>query len=186
MNNNDSRTGSPRWPGSWRVRIAASTTAVTSVVLLVAACGGSSSSQAAASAQQGSAKYQTALAYSRCMRAHGVPNFPDPNSQGHFPINQQSVTVGAKEASVAAQAACRSLLPNGGQPNAAARQQEANQMLQYSECMRAQGIPNFPDPVNGGFSSSALSGINTNSPQFNSANRTCRAKGQTVRSGSGS
>jgi len=25
------------------------------------------------------------LAFARCMRSHGVPSFPDPDSQGHFP-----------------------------------------------------------------------------------------------------
>jgi hypothetical protein len=31
--------------------------------------------------------YQKALSYAECMRSHGVPGFPDPNSQGDFLVN---------------------------------------------------------------------------------------------------
>jgi hypothetical protein len=43
------------------------------------------------------------LAVARCMRKHGLPNFPDPGSQGQLPVNWRSVTatpVGAKAAKI--------------------------------------------------------------------------------------
>ena len=43
------------------------------IVLLAAACGGGSAGPAAS---PGQALYQQELTYSRCMRSHGVPDFP--------------------------------------------------------------------------------------------------------------
>ena len=54
----------------------------TALTLLAAACGsspGSHPAQAGASASQDSA-----VAFARCVRAHRVPNWPDPNSAGAF------------------------------------------------------------------------------------------------------
>ena len=56
------------------------------------------------------------------------------------------------------------------------------QTLAYARCMRAHGVPNFPDPQTsgGGVGQSAgigidLGGINVNSPQFRSANHACQS-----------
>lgn len=48
---------------------------------------------------------------------------------------------------------------------------------QFSQCMRSHGVPNFPDPTNGKLSLrvGGSSGINPNSPQFQSAQRACRS-----------
>jgi hypothetical protein len=94
------------------------------------------------------------------MRSHGVPNFPDPNvagggfqvqvsgyhtsvSIGNLPgINQQS------PAFQAANSACQKLLPGGGRPPGR-QNPTATAMAQArtaAKCMRAHGVPNFPDP----------------------------------------
>jgi hypothetical protein len=69
------------------------------------------------------------------------------------------------------------------------------QALQFSQCMRAHGVPNFPDPQfnsNGGISLhiSANSGIDPNSPIFKAAQQACQsllpgANGGTTKSGTG-
>ncbi len=49
--------------------------------------------------------------------------------------------------------------------------------LEYSQCMRAHGITNFPDPSsNGGVSINASSGINVNSSQYQAASKACQSK----------
>ena len=53
--------------------------AVAGLVLLLAACGSGSSSPAAVSSQPAGP-----VGFAHCMRAHGVPNWPDPNSSGVF------------------------------------------------------------------------------------------------------
>jgi hypothetical protein len=47
------------------------------------------------------------LRFARCMRSHGVPNFPDPDSQGHFNF----VGTGINPYSSAVLAAGRTCLP---------------------------------------------------------------------------
>jgi hypothetical protein len=66
-----------RRPGSRPAGVLAG--ALAGTVLLIAACGGGSPAAVA-----GSANYQKAVAYAQCMRTHGVPDYPDPNSQGVF------------------------------------------------------------------------------------------------------
>ena len=142
--------------------------------LLATACGGSSST--AASAGGGPTHVQAALAYARCMRAHGVPDFPDPDSNGQFNVDRHSVS----SQETAANQVCHHLLNTGDQANAARQQQGLGQALKYARCMRAHGVPNFPDPqtTNGGIGQSSglvvrLHGINIHSPQFQAANQAC-------------
>ena len=72
--------------------------AVAPIAILSAACGGPSTSGVAAgstttstttttaSSSAGSSTHGTGLlAYTTCMRSHGVSNFPDPSSSGGFP-----------------------------------------------------------------------------------------------------
>jgi hypothetical protein len=145
---------------------------MTGIALLTAACGGSSSSSAAG----GSAQYQKALAYSQCMRSHGVPNFPDPDSQGQFPQIQIGRNGVSQQAVQSAQNACRHLLPNGGTGTAQQQQAKLTQALDFARCMRAHGVPNFPDPTtaNGGMGFN-MAGVDTHSPQYQSAQQACRS-----------
>ena len=51
-----------------------------------------------------------------------------------------------------------------------------DQLLRFSECMRAHGEPTFPDPVqHGNGVGLQLKGINPNSPQFQAAQKACAA-----------
>ena len=141
--------------------------------LLATACGGGSSPAAAGG---GSTHVQAALAYARCMRAHGVPDFPDPDSNGQFNVDRHSVS----SQETAANQVCHHLLNTGDQANAARQQQGLGQALKYAQCMRAHGVPNFPDPhyTGGGIGQSSglvvrLHGINIHSPQFQAANQAC-------------
>jgi hypothetical protein len=113
--------------------------------LLTTACGGGSSPAAATG---GSTRVQAALAYAGCMRAHGVPDFPDPDSDGNFNIDGNSVT----SQETAANQLCNHLLNVGTPLNAAQTQHALGQLVKYAQCMRAHGVPNFPDPqlTNGG------------------------------------
>jgi hypothetical protein len=161
-------------------RTAAAIIAAAGVSLLAAACGGSPGNhvaQLASTATQStssstpsarSAHQNDAVAFARCMRSHGVPNWPDPNSSGVFDKSKlTSQQLGATDAKVAAaETACRGLLPNGGSgPTPAQLQQERTQALKFSQCVRAHGGPNFPDPDAGG--------IDQGSPKFQAANQAC-------------
>ena len=56
------------------------------------------------------------LAFSRCMRANGVPDFPDPSAGGAAEFTLPPGTSPEAPAFQAARAKCRNLLPGGGPP----------------------------------------------------------------------
>jgi hypothetical protein len=141
----------------------AATIAVAGLALLAAACGGSGQSSAGfrrSPGGAGSARSPSALAYSACVRAHGVPNYPDPDSSGQLPKTDAQLLGVSGSQYQAARHACRHLLPTGG-----SLQQQEDQCMQNSDCspalvqlmltadrklaqcMRSHGVPNFPDPV---------------------------------------
>jgi hypothetical protein len=129
-----------------------------------------------------SSKYADGLKYSECMRSHGVPNFPDPGSNGAIQIQGgPNSSNGLNPNSAQFQAAsktCQHLLPNGGKITPAQQQQMLSQALKFSECMRSHGVPNFPDPTTSGGGVGIKiggpgSGIDPNSPQFQAAQKAC-------------
>jgi hypothetical protein len=80
------------------------------------------------------------------MRAHGVPNFPDPTSAGggvqlSAGINTQSPAFGS------AQSACQGLLPGGLPGKGFGSAPRIKQGVRIAACMRAQGLRSFPDPT---------------------------------------
>jgi hypothetical protein len=109
--------------------------------LAIAGCGSSSKPSRAAGAAQG-------IKFADCLRAHGVPNFPDPSGGGGgIQISASSGVNPSSPAFGAARSSCAKLLPGGGSgpPEATAQQKAA--MLHVSQCMRAHGISGFPDPT---------------------------------------
>jgi hypothetical protein len=91
-----------------------------------------------------------------CARAHGMPNLPEPtlgsDGRPHFP-NEASLP---KQPPQSVLAACRSIMD---QIDAAQRQQDSHdggyqpkpadvpKLIQYAQCMRTHGFPNWPDPL---------------------------------------
>jgi hypothetical protein len=110
------------------------------------------------------------------MRQHGVTDFPDPvgPNQGGFLIPQ---SVEDNPDFQSASQACASLQPQGpgssGGGTSSGGVSQA-QLLQFAQCMRSNGVPNFPDPSSSGEVN--VQGVNTSSPQFQSALQTCETK----------
>lgn len=121
------------------------------VALLATACGSSTASPSSSASTGASASAQTesspALAFSRCMRSHGVREFPDPPPSGKLDVpSAQSLGVGITQLQ-SAQNACRGLLPNGGSgPSRAEVQQEWSEFRRFARCMRRDGVSSWPDP----------------------------------------
>jgi hypothetical protein len=161
---------------------------LTSVALLAAACGGGASpSQTTTTsnppaAQGGStaAIYTAKLHYAQCMRTNGVPNYPDPQSNGQFLI-QPGENLPARNSAqfISANKACQHLLPDGGD-TPAGQQQFLAVGLKYSHCMQTHGVPNFPDPRAHGPNGQpciceGANGPDENSPQFQKAEQACQS-----------
>ena len=147
---------------------------VAGVALVVGGCGGSSSSTSSTSAQ--SANSNQLVKYAQCMRSHGLPDFPDPvNGRLELKATQGGDLDPSSPAFQAAQRACKSLAP-AGLGSAPSPQRQA-QLLRVARCMRAHGVPAFPDPsFSGGvFALKLPRGIDTRSPQFQAAIQACRS-----------
>jgi hypothetical protein len=116
--------------------------------------------------------------FSACMRSHGVPNFPDPNSQGELTFGSSDGIDPSSPQFQSAQRACQKLLPQQGTPSPARQAKMQAQALKFSACMRSHGVPKFPDPT---FSGGGIglridrsSGIDPGSPQFQAAQTACQ------------
>jgi hypothetical protein len=146
-------------------------------IVTLAACGGGGGTSSATAVSSTSTAYQKALAYAQCIRAHGIPGYPDPNSQGQFFIpNGASAPPSVSPAIAnAAATACQKLLPPAmALSPSKASQGSNNQALKFSECMRSHGEPTFPDPAaNGSFT--LPSGMDAESPQFQNAAKACQS-----------
>jgi hypothetical protein len=109
------------------------------------------------------------------MRSHGVPRYPDPTSNGLVKESLQQLEVSSSRFQ-SASSACNHLLPGGGSgPSPAQVQQVRAEALEFSQCVRSHGVPNFPDPGSDGrIPDPASVGINQGSPKFEAANQACR------------
>ena len=142
--------------------------------LLVAGCGGSSPNHSAISTSASTSSATTAggsgtgsdvgtkssgstapdagdpgLAFAECMRANGVPNFPDPEPGRGLLFSTDGINPAAP-AVEAAQAKCKKTLPNGGPPGPGTQMHPSAEtmakLVRIARCMRQHGISQFPDP----------------------------------------
>jgi hypothetical protein len=155
---------------------------VAALALTAAACSSGSKSPGVASAgsssptsTSSSSTRASLLAYSRCMRAQGITDFPDPDSRGNLSLDAGpgSDLDPNNPRYRAAHNACKSLLPPQQAPPAGTK--EAN--LRYARCMRAHGISDFPDPnPDGTLRIEAKPGtdLDPNNPQYKAAHEACK------------
>ena len=168
--------------------------ALLGIGVLVAACGGGSRGRASpvsamtrtttgsSATQSGSAasRESIALAYINCMRTHGEPNMPDPNSTGssvHISITPGSGVDPNSPQFTRATNACKHLLPDNnvlrGDSITPADQAD---YLKAVACMRTRGVPDFPDPdfQNNSVTFSIRRPLDPNSPQYKRALARCQ------------
>lgn len=161
----------------------------TGCALAVAACGGSSTKPRSAFSPYGPKSSPAAM--SRCMRANGLSNFPDPRSGpdgggvgfpgGLMITSSDSIdvmgTTFSGPALVHAEKACKEYMPRSGPaPTISASQKAAT--VANARCMRKHGVPNFPDPI---FSGNQITigdgGANSDSPALKRAAAACGGVG---------
>jgi hypothetical protein len=160
------------------------TAAAFAAAVAVAACGGSGS-------PNNSNNSGNELRVSQCMRAHGVPNYPDPRSSGgmHSVGNGNTVTVNGVKLDASpqtlqnAQQACAKYAPLGPAVSSSQLASISQAAVRAAVCMRANGVPDFPDPSittgPGGhglrisIGSGAGANLNPYSPAFKAAQAKC-------------
>jgi len=105
------------------------------------------------------------------MRAHGISNFADPTNGGELTIPPGDKN---SRAFKSASQACQSRLQGSG-PGAQRSDMSHAQSLQLAKCIRAHGVPNFPDPNASGVIPPTA--VNPNSPAMKAALQACQPAG---------
>jgi hypothetical protein len=156
-------------------------TAALAAATTIAACGSSSPTVSSSSTGSGSNATSSTLAFSKCMRANGVPNFPDLSGNGmRIEGNGQTISVNGisvnAPAFLTARQKCDRYMPHT-QPSKAQSAQQTRRGLQFARCMRGHGVPNFPDPkvISSSDANQTvyLPGINVRAPAVQSAATAC-------------
>ena len=117
------------------------------------------------------------------MRQHGLPNFPDPVVAAEGPAAGQGILAKSVLKSypdaVAERAitACRAALDKAniatGSSSSNISEQDLQARLALARCIRAHGVPNFPDPNPTTGDVSPPPGLNKNSPSILAAVQAC-------------
>jgi hypothetical protein len=111
--------------------------------------------------------------FARCMRAHGVADFPVPTSSGGTIKVTKQKLVSTPHFLVASRVCAKYAPPQRTPPPLTP--QDRTDYLRAAACMRAHGVVGFPDPI---FSGSQVrfpipKTMNPDSPQFLRARETC-------------
>jgi hypothetical protein len=85
-----------------------------------------------------------AVKFAECIRAHGVRDFPDPNEKNQFEYGVSVTPTVWKRATTA----CKDLQPPGTLSGKRTTKQQSA-ALRFAQCIRDNGVKDFPDPVNG-------------------------------------
>lgn len=144
-----------------------------SLALTVAGCG-SGDPKSGSSGSDANPNLEKAVKYTECMRKNGATKFPDPDKNGKFVIAAGGPDKNSPQFKKARQA-CKSQEPPGmkDDDSPARVAQAQKEWLKFARCMRANGIPAFPDPQDGRLRV-PRDKIDTKSPQFQKALNTCR------------
>jgi hypothetical protein len=125
------------------------------LVALISGCGSSTPAEIGTGSGGGGntvANAQKAVKFAECMRRNGVSQFPDPGASGKLTIdavaNGSSLDT-STPAFTQAISTCKDLEPAGfmGSQRSSQQQQAA---LRFAQCIRANGVEDFPDPTPNG------------------------------------
>jgi hypothetical protein len=159
----------------------ASVLAGAACALMLAACGGAGVGVSAAGTSNG-ANNEAGLTFAKCMRAHSVSGFPDPGGAATSGVSILGISIPPTMNihAPAFQAALNQCMKafNAGHPRPPITASQKAAAVKFSECMRAHGVPNYPDPVfppGGGIEIGPRPGSNVNmsAPEVVQAQKVC-------------
>jgi hypothetical protein len=117
------------------------------VAVIAAGCGSNGPARTSATATAGPKKAsarEKAVRFAECIRAHGVADFPDPNAKNEFEYGVSVTPAVWKRATTA----CKDLQPPGTLSSKRTPKEQSG-ALKFAQCMRDNGVKDFPDPANG-------------------------------------
>jgi hypothetical protein len=133
--------------------------ALIAMVVLISGCGssapaetGTGSGSSGGGGDPAAANAQKGVKFAECMRSNGVSQFPDPGASGKLTIdavaNRSSLDT-STPAFTQAISACKALEPAGFTGSKRSSQQQ-HAALKFAQCIRANGVKDFPDPIPNG------------------------------------
>lgn len=139
------------------------------------ASAGNGTAAATPSAGPSLSQQERGIKFAQCMREHGIEmDDPDPNGG---PVRVRIGGPGSgpvdKGKAEAAMEACKQYSPFGEGGPGKADPQMAENMRKFAQCMRDNGVPNFPDPDGNGIRIDASVGED---PDFEAAQKLCQDK----------
>jgi len=126
--------------------------------------------------------------WASCMQAHGDPNQATPTIDANMVIHltwDDSIPGGIYGTNKGGQGNagpgqyCRTYIDHAEtelQSSQHLQQPSQVQLVRFSQCMRANGIPDFPDPSNGRMSFNRAGDLNPSNPIFQKASTLCAKK----------
>jgi len=126
----------------------------------------------------GQAPLAQAEGYSQCMRIHGAPNFPDPvlTPSGRYGYRTTGIDPHSAAFQGAVQA-CRALPSPWQSTGQQLSPSQQGAWLSWAKCIRAHGVPSFPDPTFSGGGAVQISGAGaSSSQQLQSAMDACKSQ----------
>jgi len=159
-------------PPAWRRRFMIAA-ALLGALTLLTACGSSSSNGGTAPAAGKTRAADQARRYAQCIRDNGVPDFPDPDANGQF--RGQAHELQGDPKFQAALQACRALAPGGTHEQNRGTPAFVEQARKFAQCIRDNGVPDFPDPGADGTFRGAGHELQGD-PRFQAAYQTCQSK----------
>jgi hypothetical protein len=139
--------------------------AAIAIAVIIAACGSSAGAPSGtpgagstSTSSIGAQQHQESLRFARCVRAHGVPHFPDPPDDGSYGVKSFAEQPGGKTISVAgvsvgapafrsAMTRCSGYLPLQAAPTTSQLSKIRALTVRWAKCIRAHGLPHFGDPT---------------------------------------
>jgi hypothetical protein len=119
---------------------------------VLALIGAGCSNEPAETGDAGDKTATKAMRFAECMRDHGVSEFPDPDASGELTIdgvlNGSSIDP-SSPAWKEAVAACKDLQPPGYTGDDEVTPEEQDARLEFAQCIRDNGVEDFPDPAEG-------------------------------------
>lgn len=162
----------------WKLVVVA-VVALVAVVVTLSLTAWNTSGSDASTAVAGDGE-QAMLDFARCMRDNGVPSFPDPvaNPDGTFGFGRpQGVPSSVLDDALANCKTEARAIGIGSAPSGQDDTDVQDGLLEFSRCMRENGVTEFPDPQPNGDLLSGLhglfEGIDQDSPRVQRAIQSC-------------
>ena len=143
-------------------------------MIALAGCGGGGGSDGQPSAPPGVTNRAALVEAANCMRTNGFPNFPDP-----VEVDGRWVFPSPAANPLKVPPPCEDLFRRagalgGGQSQRTVTAEEITKLRKWADCMRANSLPNWPDPGSDGVFRLPPGSIPLDDPLWKKADEACR------------